>query len=215
LSFTNAADKKNMNVFTSGDTMFFKAKSDTTIVAIGSGTWFISGTSQWTSSCVATGDYCMAVGFEDTVSGDNSVVFGYRNNVSGNGSLSFGGIGNDNSSNYSGIIGGEGNTVSGNSSVIVVGQNGIVTAENSAILGSINGILTSANSVMVCAYSDSVGASDGGSRFFSGADSNYFEGSTFFGGGVGIKKIVTVGSHLAIILSSDDTLWAASDTTGF
>jgi hypothetical protein len=35
------------------------------------------------------------------------------------------------------------------------------------------------------------------------------------GSGSAIKKIVKVGSHLAIILSGDDTLWAASDTLGF
>jgi hypothetical protein len=33
--------------------------------------------------------------------------------------------------------------------------------------------------------------------------------------GVVIKKIVKVGSHLAIILTGSDTLWAASDTSGF
>jgi hypothetical protein len=47
------------------------------------------------------------------------------------------------------------------------------------------------------------------------ADTNVATTAFICGGGATIIKIVKVNSHLAIILSGNDTLWAAKDTSGF
>jgi hypothetical protein len=192
LRFTNTENKGNMNIYTTGDTVFFRAKSDTTVVAIGSGTWYISGTAQWTSSCNVSGQYSMAVGENLNVTGNYITAFGSSNDsVSGDYSL----VAGSNHSNISGyncvVFGNNNDAVSGAYSAVWGEGNKLISGEYSTTFGRNNRIYGNGSSVWGLSnkcYADEttiaggynlVALSSASFSFLTGLNDTLFADSTF------------------------------------